>query len=162
MNEIATLKRNLASTKSKQKKHPTQPNLATAITMGEASHRDAPGSLPGYLGVRASSIPGAGRGVVAMRPFRAGEAIVMAMGSFVPARSQTAAQQAYSFIIPGHPNVSMQCFYDDETNIVKYINSAYKTRRTPNAQLLWHGPMLVAYASRPVRVNDEVLFDYEF
>ena len=157
--KINTIKRNAASTKSRMRRRPA---YAVAVEKGETSHGRAQASLPGYLAIRPSSIPNAGRGVFALRDFLERQAILMPTGRFVNAQAQTHAQQLYSFTVPGHPQVSFQCHLDSETNIVKYINSAHRTRRAPNAQILWHGTLPMVYATRPIRRGEEILFDYAF
>lgn len=153
------MKRNAASTKSRLRRTSA---YAAAIQKGETSHGRAGASLPGYLAVRPSSIPDAGRGVFALRDFAEAHPIIMPTGSFVDARTQTRAQEMYSFMIPEHPGVSFQCLLNGETNIVKYVNSAHRTRRAPNAEILWHGPLPMVYATRPIGRGEELLFDYAF
>lgn len=157
--EITIMRRNAASTKSRMRRTPA---YAVAIEKGETSHGRAQASLPGYLAIRPSSIPNAGRGVFAQRNFQEGQPILMPTGRFVDAQTQTHAQHLYSFMVPDHPQVSFQCHLDSETNIVKYINSAHRTRRAPNAAILWHGTLPMVYATRPIRRGNEILFDYAF
>ncbi len=154
------MRNSLASAKSRHRRRGGQ--MGEAIAAGERSHGNAAAPLPGYLDVRPSSIPGAGRGVFAQTAFRAGAPVLMATGSFVPTAGQPLPLQHYSFDIPGHPRVALQCFDDAHTNMIKYINSAHNTRRAPNATLLWHGCMLVVYAVANIRPGTELLLDYEF
>lgn len=160
--EIAHMRNCLASAKSRHRSRSSQINMSRAIAKGEASHGQANQSVPGYLAVRRSSIPNAGRGVFAQVGFRAGDAVVLCTGTFVKASTQTAPQMRYSFTIPGHPRVALQCYSDGETNIVKYINSAHGTNRAQNVELRWHGCMLIAYALTDIRNGDELLQNYTF
>ena len=154
------MKNCLACTKSRQRRKAA--GMAMAIGMGERSHGSAGASLPGYVDIRRSSIPNAGNGVFANTLFRAGDPIIMVTGTFVPTQGQPLAKQKYSFDIPDHPRVALQCYDDAETNIVKYINSAHSTPRRPNSTLVWHGCMPIVYAKEDIRPGEEILLDYTF
>jgi hypothetical protein len=120
-------------------------------------------SIPGYLAVKRSDIPGAGRGVFADRVFRAGTLILFCAGSFVHEAGQTDAKRRYSFILPDHPGVVYQCFHDRETNMIKYVNSAYGTENaSANAKVAWcsGGTVLILVAKDSICRGHEILLDY--
>jgi hypothetical protein len=158
MEHIKALKNRFASTKSRYRKNA---DFLRAIKMGETSRKNARQTLPHYLSVATSSIPDAGNGVFALKNFGKGVPILLCEGTFVLSRGQSLAQIRYSFSIPEIASVSFQCYEDVETNIVKYINSTYKTNRKPNCYILWHGAMPILYAASDIRKGDELLLDYK-
>ncbi len=153
------LLKNLSSSKSRHRS-----DLGKAIASGQLSNARGPqAAVPYLLHVKDSSIPNAGKGVFATRKFSVDEPIIMVVGEFVNGPQGTAIEP-YVFEME-NPYKSdgwgLRCYYDDETNIVKYINTCRNTTRPSNVVVYWHGCLAVLYSKTAIAKGDELLLDYK-
>ena len=158
--ELKRVKKSCASSKCRLKKKGLA--MRNAIAKGALSHGKAADSLAKYLAVAKSSIDGAGMGVFASRDFKANMPIIHCTGQYLPARGQSLHEQKYSFIVHGHPRFSLCGVDDAHTNIIKYVNSDFRTELTANVCISWHGCLPMLYAKVPITEGTELLLDYKF
>ncbi len=139
--------------------------LAQAIKYGEESHGQGPSvGIPYALSVRDSEVAKGQKGVFATKRFKRDQPIIMAVGMFVEVNDDDPDDvQKYTFdITEDYSGYGLCCLNDIDTNLVKYINSSYRTKKQSNVELRWHGCLGMIYALQDISRGEELLLDYKW
>ena len=140
-----------------------RPELAKAARVGRASHGH-PHTLVFRNWLYVQESPLAGQGVFAGRDFASMQPLLVGSGTIVPV---DASDQHYSFAMQSahkkYRHYAFECLHDEHTNMIKYINSAVRTRLAQNAEVFWHGAVPVVYCApgAMIRKGQEVLLGYQ-
>lgn len=135
-------------------------DVGKAVKLGLISKEIGPECDVGNL-LRTSTVGVVhGRGVIAKRKIPANKCVIMFTGSIEEHSTHTNCRYCYSMEKCGFQELDLKMVPECGANIGMFVNTAYRTNKQANCEVLWRGCVLFLYTTRVINAGDELLLDY--